>query len=30
MEWDIQVEGRHLLRLTFQTPDRWQLDGIYS
>ena len=30
MEWDIQVEGRHLLRLTFQTPDRWQLEGIYS
>lgn len=29
LEWDIQMASRHLLRLVFQTPDRWQLDGIY-
>jgi protein ImuB len=29
MEWDIQVDGRHLLRLVFQMPDLWQVDGIY-
>lgn len=29
LEWDIQLASRHLLRLVFQTPDRWQLDGIY-
>lgn len=29
MEWDIQLVSHHLLRLVFQMPDRWQLDGIY-
>jgi protein ImuB len=29
LEWDIQIESRHLLRLVFQTPDRWQLEGVY-
>ncbi len=29
LEWDIQLASSHLLRLVFQTPDRWQLDGIY-
>ncbi len=30
LEWDIQLADRRLLRLVFQTPDRWQLDGIYG
>jgi protein ImuB len=30
LEWDIQLASRHLLRLVFQTPDEWQLDGIYQ
>lgn len=29
LEWDIQLASRHLLRLVFQTPDRWLLEGIY-
>ncbi len=29
LEWDVQVASRHLLRLVFQTPDSWQLEGIY-
>jgi len=29
LEWDIQLASRHLLRLVFQPPDAWQLDGIY-
>lgn len=29
LEWDIQLASHHLLRLVFQTPDRWQLEGIY-
>jgi len=29
LEWDIQLESRHLLRLVYQTPEHWQLDGIY-
>ncbi len=29
LEWDIQIESRHLLRLVLETPDRWQLEGIY-
>jgi hypothetical protein len=28
-EWDIETAGRHLLRLTLESPDRWQLEGIY-
>jgi protein ImuB len=30
LEWDIQLDSRHLLRLVYQTPEHWQLDGIYS
>ncbi len=30
LEWDIQLASRHLLRLVFQMPDHWQLDGIYQ
>jgi protein ImuB len=30
LEWDVQLASRHLLRLVFQTPDRWQLEGIYQ
>lgn len=30
LEWDIQLASQHLLRLVFQPPDRWQLEGIYS
>ena len=30
LEWDIQLASHHLLRLVFQTPDRWQLEGIYQ
>lgn len=30
LEWDVQLASRHLLRLVFQTPDRWQLEGIYG
>lgn len=29
MEWDVQLASRHLLRLVFETPDRWKVDGIY-
>lgn len=29
LEWDVQVASRHLLRLVFEMPDRWQLEGIY-
>ncbi|MEI6655969.1 MAG: hypothetical protein WCP45_14495 [Verrucomicrobiota bacterium] len=29
LEWDIQLDSRHLLRLVYQTPAHWQLDGIY-
>jgi hypothetical protein len=30
LEWDVQLEDRHLLRLVFQPPDCWQLDGSYG
>jgi protein ImuB len=30
LEWDVQLASRHLLRLVFQTPDRWLLDGVYG
>lgn len=30
LEWDIQLASRHLLRLVFQTPDEWQLEGLYQ
>jgi protein ImuB len=29
LEWDIQLMSHHLLRLVFQTPNRWTLEGIY-
>lgn len=29
LEWDIQLDSRHLLRLIYQTPERWQVEGIY-
>ena len=29
LEWDIRLANRHLLRLAFLPPDRWQLDGLY-
>ncbi len=29
LEWDVQLESGHLLRLVYQTPELWQLDGIY-
>ena len=29
LEWDVQLESHHLLRLVCQTPEHWQLDGIY-
>ena len=29
LEWDVQLETRHLLRLVWVSPDDWQLDGIY-
>jgi protein ImuB len=29
LEWDIQLDSGHLLRLVYQTPDCWQLEGIY-
>ncbi|MEO0017880.1 MAG: hypothetical protein RLZZ522_1163 [Verrucomicrobiota bacterium] len=30
LEWDVQLEDRHLLRLAWQAPERWQLDGRYG
>jgi protein ImuB len=30
LEWDIQLESRHLLRLVLRPPDHWELDGIYA
>ncbi|MES2921952.1 MAG: DNA polymerase Y family protein [Verrucomicrobiota bacterium] len=30
LEWDIHVAQAPLLRLVYQTGDRWQLDGIYG
>lgn len=29
LEWDIQLSGRELLRLAFESPHQWQLEGIY-
>ena len=29
LEWDVQLDSGHLLRLVYQTPECWQLDGIY-
>lgn len=30
LEWDIELESRHLFRLVLIPPDRWQLDGAYA
>ena len=30
LEWDVQLEDRHLLRLAWQAPERWQIDGNYG
>ena len=30
LEWDIELESHHLLRLVLLPPDRWQLDGTYT
>lgn len=30
LEWDIQLESHHLLRLSHTPPDRWELQGQYS
>lgn len=29
LEWDVQIATRHLLRLVFERPNHWQLDGHY-
>jgi protein ImuB len=29
LEWDIEMENHHLLRLAFLPPDQWQLEGRY-
>jgi protein ImuB len=29
LEWDIELVSRQLLRLVFQSPDQWLLDGVY-
>lgn len=29
LEWDIQLASRHLLRLVFEKPDQWQVEGVY-
>jgi len=29
LEWDIELESRHLLRISFTRPDVWKLEGIY-
>jgi protein ImuB len=30
LEWDIQLESRHLFRLVHIPPDQWLLDGAYA
>lgn len=30
LEWDIELESHHLLRLAFLPPADWQLEGIYA
>lgn len=30
MEWDVRLANRHLLRLAYSPPDRWQIDGLYQ
>ena len=29
LEWDVQVTSRHLLRLVYESPDHWKLEGEY-
>ena len=29
IEWDIELESRHLLRLALLPPDQWQIEGRY-
>jgi protein ImuB len=29
LEWDLQLASGHLIRLVFQTPDHWQVEGVY-
>lgn len=30
LEWDVQLNTHHLIRLSYQLPDRWHLDGSYG
>ncbi len=30
LEWDIQLASHHLLRLAFELPDHWHIDGVYQ
>ena len=30
LEWDLQLESGHLLRLALQAPDTWKLEGRYA
>ncbi len=30
IEWDVEMENRHLFRLVLLPPDRWLLDGVYA
>ena len=30
LEWDIQVLGRKMLRLAYQKPARWAIEGVYG
>ena len=29
LEWDLQLASGHFIRLVFQTPDHWQVEGVY-
>ena len=30
LEWDVAMEAHELLRLVWQRPERWQIDGVYG
>jgi protein ImuB len=30
LEWDVRLANQHLLRLAFQPPDQWLIDGLYQ
>lgn len=30
LEWDVLLANQHLLRLAFQPPDQWLIDGLYQ